>query len=577
MKKFFSMTMNPKWLFAAILLMGIVTFNACTEDEPEPTDDPIASFQYDVNADNFLEVIFSNFSQNADSYAWDFGDGTTSTEENPTHAYAEAGTYTVTLTATGAEGTTPSSKSESISLSDPNALLTLLAGSDSKKWYLHREGVALGIGPGINDNAWWSFGGVTPLGDRPCILDDYYEFHRDGTFTIFTDGTVFVDSYGNGGWLDTEQCVDASETDKLVGEGGEDLSVYANGGDFAYTFDGTSMTLSIMGEGSYIGLPNKTNSGDNYIPTAGKDYEVFNLVEGEIADSLFLGMVLNGDPSTGVWNFYLVSYHDEADLPDIPTALPTASFTYSKEGNVVTFNNTSKNATSYMWDFGDGGSSSEENPVYTYAADGDYTVTLTAMDNSGNSDEDSQLVSISSAVFSVATLSNTDGKVWKLAGVASFYVGPSEGSAEWWGGITEGDLEARACMLDDEFIFYDDGTFVVDTKGMVFAEGYMGGSNACIADGDLPAPYDGLTSGNYTFEATEASVKVIGDGAYIGFSKAYNGGEYNGGDAALAAETSYNVFDYASDDVKETIWFTIDISADQNGTAWWTCVLESYK
>jgi PKD repeat protein len=578
MKKFFSITMNVKWLFAAILLLGIVSFNACTEDEPEPGDDPIASFQYEVNVDNFLEVAFTNFSQNADAYAWDFGDGNTSTEESPTYTYAEAGTYTVSLTATGAEGTTPSTKSETITITDPNSQLTLIAGASSKKWYLNREGVALGIGQGIGNNNWWSFGGVTPLGDRPCILDDYYEFHRDGTFTINTGGTVFVDSKGNGGWLDAEACVDESETDKLVGENGEDLSIYATGGDFGYTFDATSNLMTITGEGSYIGLPNKTNTGDSYIPTLSKEYEVFNLVEGEIADSLFLGMVINGDPEgAGVWNFYLVSYHDENDLPDIPSALPTASFSFAKEGNVVTFTNTSKNATSYSWDFGDGGTSTDKDPVYTYAADGDYTVTLTAMDDNGNSDENSQVISISSAVFSPAVLSSAEGKVWVLDGVASFYVGDAIGSNAWWAGITEADLVARACMLDDEFIFFDDGSFVVDTKGEVFAEGYMGGSDACIADGDLPAPYDGLASGNYTFVATDENVRVIGDGAYIGFSKAYMGGEYSGSDAELAQEINYFVHDYTSDAEKELLWVAVDISGDQSGTAWWTMRMVSYK
>jgi PKD repeat protein len=578
MKKFFSMMTNPKWLLAAFALVGIVFISACNGDDPEPADNPIASFQYEISADNFLEVAFTNFSQNAVSYSWDFGDGNTSTEESPTHTYAAAGTYTIALTATGAEGTTPATKSETITLSDPNSLLTLLAGADSKKWYLHREGVALGIGPGIGDNAWWSFGGVTPLGDRPCILDDYYEFHRDGTFTLFTDGTVFVDSKGNGGWLDAEACVDQSETDKLVDENGVNVSVYATGGNYSYEFDGAAMQLTLNGEGTYIGLPNKTNTGDNYIPEPAKVYEVFNLVEGDIADSLFLSLVINNDPNgAGAWNFYLVSYHDPNDLPDIPTALPSASFTFQKEGNVVTFTNTSKNATSYMWDFGDGGTSTEQNPVYTYAADGEYTVTLTAMDDLGNSDEATGVVTVTSAVFTSAVLSSAEGKVWKLAGVASFYVGPSEGSSEWWPGITEADLEPRACMLDDEFIFFDNGDFVVDTKGAVFAEPYMGGNNDCVNDGDLPAPYNALASGNYTYTATDEMITLSGEGAYIGFSKPYIGGEYNGADAAVHTEIHYNVFDYASSAEKETIWVTIDISGDQSGTAWWTMVMESVK
>ncbi len=46
-------------------------------------------------------VFFTNLSNGADSYHWDFGDGNSSTEMNPQHVYENAGTYTVTLRATG--------------------------------------------------------------------------------------------------------------------------------------------------------------------------------------------------------------------------------------------------------------------------------------------------------------------------------------------------------------------------------------------------------------------------------------------------------------------------------------------
>ena len=45
------------------------------------------------------DVTFANTSVKADSYAWDFGDGGTSTEANPTHRYDRSGNYTVTLKA----------------------------------------------------------------------------------------------------------------------------------------------------------------------------------------------------------------------------------------------------------------------------------------------------------------------------------------------------------------------------------------------------------------------------------------------------------------------------------------------
>ncbi len=52
------------------------------------------------------EIAFNNISVDADSYLWDFGDGTTSTEESPTHTYTASDSYTVTLTATNECGST---------------------------------------------------------------------------------------------------------------------------------------------------------------------------------------------------------------------------------------------------------------------------------------------------------------------------------------------------------------------------------------------------------------------------------------------------------------------------------------
>ena len=58
---------------------------------------PQAAFSYEVDG---RDLLLTNDSQNAASYAWDFGDGAgTSTEADPTYAYGRSGTYTVTLTA----------------------------------------------------------------------------------------------------------------------------------------------------------------------------------------------------------------------------------------------------------------------------------------------------------------------------------------------------------------------------------------------------------------------------------------------------------------------------------------------
>ncbi|OHU85372.1 MULTISPECIES: S8 family serine peptidase [Pseudoalteromonas] len=63
-----------------------------------------------------------------------------------------------------------------------------------------------------------------------------------------------------------------------------------------------------------------------------------------------------------------------------PQPGPIASFSYSVNGKTVKFTNTSKDARSYSWQFGDGASSTEASPSHTYAAAGNYQVTLTAKD-----------------------------------------------------------------------------------------------------------------------------------------------------------------------------------------------------
>lgn len=55
-----------------------------------------ASFDFPTLCEN-TEGLFNNKSSNAASFLWSFGDGNTSTDANPTHAYESSGSYTVTL------------------------------------------------------------------------------------------------------------------------------------------------------------------------------------------------------------------------------------------------------------------------------------------------------------------------------------------------------------------------------------------------------------------------------------------------------------------------------------------------
>ncbi|MBI5917559.1 MAG: PKD domain-containing protein [Bacteroidetes bacterium] len=59
--------------------------------------------------------------------------------------------------------------------------------------------------------------------------------------------------------------------------------------------------------------------------------------------------------------------------------VPQAGFSFITSGHDVSFTNTSQNATSYTWDFGDGNTSTEENPVHSFSfiIFGEFEVTLT--------------------------------------------------------------------------------------------------------------------------------------------------------------------------------------------------------
>ncbi|MCB9230491.1 MAG: T9SS type A sorting domain-containing protein [Bacteroidia bacterium] len=66
------------------------------------------------------------------------------------------------------------------------------------------------------------------------------------------------------------------------------------------------------------------------------------------------------------------------DINVTQMAYPTASFTDTASSNMVAFFNNSANATVFTWDFGDGTSSNQANPIHQYATLGTYAVCLTS-------------------------------------------------------------------------------------------------------------------------------------------------------------------------------------------------------
>ncbi|WP_440056239.1 S8 family serine peptidase [Pseudoalteromonas sp. T1lg65] len=106
------------------------------EVSPQP---PVSEFSYDANG---LSVQFSDLSRDPNddivSWAWDFGDGSISTEASPLHIFAESGTYTVSLTVTDSEGNSHTS-SQSVLLSSDSIELSVVRGNKTRTGFTRVE------------------------------------------------------------------------------------------------------------------------------------------------------------------------------------------------------------------------------------------------------------------------------------------------------------------------------------------------------------------------------------------------------------------------------------------------------
>jgi PKD repeat protein len=91
--------------FILIFFGGIVIGASCNKEDNSPSNKTSANFSisgYEIAAP--CTISFINISSNATSYVWDFGDGSTSTQFNPTHIYSFSGSFLLKLKATGPAG-----------------------------------------------------------------------------------------------------------------------------------------------------------------------------------------------------------------------------------------------------------------------------------------------------------------------------------------------------------------------------------------------------------------------------------------------------------------------------------------
>lgn len=117
----------------------------------------------------------------------------------------------------------------------------------------------------------------------------------------------------------------------------------------------------------------------------------------------------------GILSIALFGCDDIPDYVFVDNNLPSSSFTSNVDGLQASFTNNAAHATTYLWDFGDGETSSDVAPVHTYSKKGEYTVSLTATDNNGETDTFSDVVPVGlpyasftwTALKTKATFTNT--------------------------------------------------------------------------------------------------------------------------------------------------------------------------
>jgi len=319
-------------------------------------DGPEANFDATTPVCAGAGVHFTDKSKKGDapivSWFWNFGDGNTANIKNPTHAYGLGGVYWVTLIVTDANGCTDEitdsvfiyeiapSVSASNTAPCPNEDITFTDNSQPSQ---------------LIGNVDWSFGdGYTASGHAVT-----HGYSASGVYQVMAIVTDTLNS-----------CQDTVYLQITVQNGPDARFVYDTIciGDtmhFADTSLGNVVTWYWeFGDGDTSWLQNPVHY---YAPS--DTYKVFHKVwDGQ-----------------GCWD--TVTHFIFVD-----SLLPVAGFTANATGNSVQFQNTSQYAHAWLWEFGDGDTSTQENPLHNYTSTGSYQVTLTVWNGCGADTTTSTLV-----------------------------------------------------------------------------------------------------------------------------------------------------------------------------------------
>jgi len=320
---------------------------------------PQSFFTYTVNCNTRTDFVFTDRSDSAITWLWDFGDGTTSTLQNPAHTFPGVGVYTVSLTVT--YGSCSHTYSETIRVIDESPDISANTTVICKRQPVTFS--AIGINTSNISSYYWDFGDGTNFNGG---VNSTHTYNTSGNYTVTLITT------------DLNGCRDTvSKTNfiringPLANFNGTNISG-CNG--LTATFNDLSATDGINNIVSW-----RWDFGDGTIQTftAPPFQHTYSSV------GSFNVKLLVTDAAGCVDSIIRTGYVNTSD----PTVTFSSPDTVSCPGATIRFSvNATGNGIGYLWDFGDGNSSTLAIPPHAYSATGQYTVKLRITDQYGCSD-----------------------------------------------------------------------------------------------------------------------------------------------------------------------------------------------
>jgi hypothetical protein len=181
-----------------LIALAALAASACIPARPTPPPPPPEA-AFSVSTAPMVASFTDQSTGKIKVRSWDFGDGATSDEQNPTHTYAAHGDYVVTLTVTGPGGTDAETQTVSVKPPAPVASFTAEPPSGTVPLTV----LLTSTSTGFIDTTVWDL-------DADGVFDDATGPTATQTFTTAGDHTVGLSVTGPGGTSTTSQAIPAA-------------------------------------------------------------------------------------------------------------------------------------------------------------------------------------------------------------------------------------------------------------------------------------------------------------------------------------------------------------------------------